>query len=127
VERHVNTLEITPTGQCTVEKNGAGNWSWSGEQFVAGELIWEQALPGGNVEARSLTILAAADTGNTMVIHVNRFLKLPELSEISLVRVVKGCAHTEQACIDWHGNLGNYGGQIRTPLKSPINKVSEYY
>lgn len=75
----------------------------------------------GRTELR--TILSASKIGSVM----DMTLAGPITGNPTQVVIVKGCAHTEQSCQDWHDNIVNFGGQPWIPLKSPFGTISEFF
>jgi hypothetical protein len=37
-----------------------------------------------------------------------------------------GCSHKTQACIEWHSNIRNFGGQPFIPLKNPVGSTHPF-
>jgi hypothetical protein len=85
-------------------------------KFLGGMLEWA-----GSAGTESRTIVRI--TGDTL------FLSGPprDLGIGDLVNVVRGCAHTMEACLGDHNNIHNYGGQAWIPYKNPIGLVNNFY
>ena len=72
-------------------------------------------------EVRSLLDGVAEDDGFRLRVAGPVF-HVPET-----VFVTKGCSHTEEACLLWHNNILNYGGQRWIPYKNPVGNLSVYF
>jgi hypothetical protein len=75
----------------------------------------------GRTEIRA--ILQAEEVGA----NVEFTLSGPMTNPPAQFTAYKGCAHTEQSCIEWHDNQLNYGGQLWIPFKNPIGTTSVYF
>ena len=89
------------------------------ERFSRGEISWPDPTTG---ETEYRTIVRCWDNGTTLSIIVD----YPP-SGVSDFKIAMGCTRTEDACADWHNNIHNFGGQPFIPLKSPHNRITEFY
>jgi hypothetical protein len=93
----------------------------SPETYSGGLLVWTNAEGIKEVQ----TILTTVAVGGNLELRTNR--AAPEGTSVTGLKVVKGCDHSEDACTQWHNNIGNFGGQVFIPTDNPINKLSTYY
>ena len=87
--------------------------------FSRGEISWTNPET-GQIEYR--TIGLCENNGSGLSVYVD----YPP-SGVTAFSIAMGCTHTEAACMDWHNNILNYGGQPWIPLESPHNRYTEFY
>lgn len=90
------------------------------EAFAGGVAEWINSEH-GRTEIRA--ILGVSMEGSVAVVRTAGPIHGPGAT----VTIVKGCAHTEEACAQWHNNIVNYGGQVWIPIKSPFGNITEFF
>jgi hypothetical protein len=90
------------------------------EAYSGGIIQWTDPIS-KRTEIR--TILSCDGNGKALNVRISG----PVRNVPTTVDIIKGCVHTEDACINWHNNIVNFGGQPWIPLKSPFNSISEYF
>lgn len=90
------------------------------EAFSGGVIEWINSEH-GRTEIRA--ILRVDMDGGVAVVRTAGPIHGPGAT----VTMLKGCAHTEEACSLWHNNINNYGGQVWIPIKSPFGTLSEFF
>lgn len=89
------------------------------DAFSRGEISWTNPE---TAQTEYRTIILCEDNGSGLSVFVN----YPPVG-VATFEIALGCTHTEDACIDWHDNILNYGGQPWIPLESPHNRYTEFY
>lgn len=104
-----NLITVSPNSPVSIPKS-----------FTGGIAEWVNS-DNGRTELR--TILSCEDVSGDLRLR----LAGPIRDVPDTIEILKGCAHTETACKDWHDNILNFGGQPWIPLNSPFGKVSEFF
>src|SRR5699024_9190458 len=98
-----STVTLSTTIQSNPERYAGGTMEWS---------VQGQTQIGSIVSATNTTVELSAP---------------PQyLNGGDSVDLVLGCAHTIDACRDWHNNLANFGGQPLIPIDDPTKKNNFY-
>ena len=115
----VTFIDATPGIFRVVTPSGFGGAATL-NRYEGGLLSWTDA----EGEDHFATVINASLASNIITLRVASTIDPNGPSQVTLL---KGCAHTETSCRDWHNNLQNFGGYPFIPDDSPLNKFSTYY
>ena len=98
----------------------AGALDSGSDAYVGGFIDWVDTA---TMRHHIRPIIEVVDTPGQAEIFIAGVLPTVMTGDVDLV---KGCAHTEEACTKWHNNVANYGGQLWIPDLNPVGNISTF-
>ena len=114
VEQQVGVVSVS---NGVVRAQAPGNGFRGAESYTGGSMTWQDS---GRTVRESIVDSYAIGSDIGLVLS-----RTPE-SLPGSVTILRGCAHTESACLEWHDNILNFGGHPFIPLENPVADLTEF-